>query len=88
MRNSFQKLQEMKQDLLLVELPGYCDSYTDQLKEALNLKQNTLKLHLVTVHGVIVATKNILLRVTSDLKYEIAGIVVQTMRFKCIWNLM
>jgi hypothetical protein len=78
----------MNRKLLLVELPGYTDSYTDQLKEALDLKQSTLKLHLVTIHGVIVATRNLLLQVTSDFKYEIAGIVIQTMRFKCITNFM
>ncbi len=78
----------MNRKFLLVELPGYSDSYTEQLKEALDLKQSKLKLHLVTVHGVIVATRNLLLQVTSDCKYEIAGIVIQTMRFKCNTTLM
>ena len=77
----FPNLHKMR-ELMAVELPLYCDTYTEELRKMLDMKRNTLKLHLVTINGVIVASRNILIKVTPAMTYEGVGIVVTTMRFK------
>jgi hypothetical protein len=71
-------------ELQLIEFPGYFDIYSEQIREALDLDKGLLRLYHATVHGIVVATRNLIVRITSNGQYEILGIVVKTTRFRTL----
>jgi hypothetical protein len=72
------------QEFQMVEFPGYFDEYSQEIKEALDLNKGLLRLTHTTIHGVIVATRNLVVKVNQNLEYEIVGFVVKTIRFRTL----
>jgi hypothetical protein len=71
-------------ELQLIEFPGYCDHYTEEIKKALDLNKGLLRMNYVTIHGVIVATRNLVVKINRKAEYEPIGIVTRTIRFRTL----
>jgi hypothetical protein len=71
-------------ELQLVEFPGYCDHYTEEIRKSLDINKGLLRLNYVTIHGVIVATRNLVVKINRNLEYEPVGVVIKTLRFRTL----